>query len=159
MTIRPDAEIASPVQILGLINQLEDYRSGLHQSLMKLRLHVKAPNQVDQQLIKDVRLLHVQVDLSEVSQVETLIKALKDWLKTAPVVHLTFSSPPSPSIKLSITHWLHKEIDPNLLVDYGVDGSIAAGFVLRTKNHTYNFTANQLLWQHRRKLAELAQNV
>ena len=159
MTIRPDKEIASPIQIEGLINRLEQWRSSLLGQQIKVRLHIKTPDQIDQQLIKDIRQLHVQAELADISQVEALIQALKGWLRHAPVIHLSFSSPPSPSVKLSVIEWLHQEINPDLLVDFRVDGSIAAGFVLRTKNHIYNFTANQLLWQSRHRLTELVQNV
>ena len=159
MTIRPDSEISSPIQIMGLINRLEDWRGNVHQHQIKRRLHLKAPDQVDQQLVKDLRSLHVKAELDDATEVDALIATIKDWLKQAPVVHLTFSTPPARSVQDQIIDWLHKELDPNMLVDFEVDGSIAAGFVLRTKNHTYNFTANQLLWQGRARLAELVQHV
>ena len=159
MTIKPDSEIASPLLIEGLINRLEDWRDQLRQGEIKRRLKLKAPDQVDQRLVKELRQLHIQVELTDIDQVETAIKVIQEWLKTAPIVHLTFSTPPSSVIQSKIIDCLHKEIDASVLADFRVDNQVAAGFLLRTKNRMFDFSANGLLWQHRGQIGELVKHV
>lgn len=159
MNIKPDSEIASPIRIEGLINRLEDWRAVLREGQIKRRLHLKTPDQIDQQLVKDLRLLHIKADTSDADQVDAAITAIKAWLTTAPVVHLTFSTPTQPAFQAKIVEWFHKQIDPSILVDFKVDGQVAAGFLLRTKNRMFDFSANSLLWQNRGHIAELVKNV
>lgn len=159
MIINPDSEIASPIRIEALVNRLEDYRAHLRQELIKRRLHIKSVDQADQHLLKELRLMHLKVDLDDADQVDAAIAAIKDYLKVAPVLHFTFSTPPTPAIKNSIVDWLHQEIDPTILADFSVDGGVAAGFWLRTRNQLFDFSANGLLWKHRTHITELVKNV
>lgn len=158
MNINPDPAIASPVLIQRLINQLEDWREQLRQLQIKDRLGANLPAYVDQTLQQDVRLLGVSLELGDVDQITALIDGLKDWMDVTPTVHLTFSTAPSEDVKRTIIEWLQANIDPALIADFKVDGSIAAGFVLRTKNQIYDFTANQVLWDNRRHLGEMVKH-
>jgi len=159
MTINPDSAIATPLAIQGFVERLEDWQTHLQQQEIKRRLRLGDLDSPDRQLLKDLRLLQIESDLATTETVGEVIKAIKLWLKSAPVLHLTFSTQADRHSQTAIIDWLHQQINPSVLVEFTVDGSIAAGFVVRTKNHLYNFTANEALWRSRRKLGELVQHV
>lgn len=157
--MRPDSEISSPIQVAGLINRLEDHLAKLQQLHIKQRLHIKTPAGVDQELVKDLRKLHLSASLDDARQVEELVKELKAWLEVAPVAHLSFSTSPSRQIQEAIIDWFHKEVASDVLVNFLVDGQLAAGFMLRTKNKIFDFSANHQLWEKRAGIAELVKHV
>ncbi len=158
MNIKPDSTMASPVQIEVLLSQLETWQSQLQQSRIKQRLHLKAASTINQSLLKDVRRLGIKSDLESPDEVAEIRQHIKDWLQTAPVLHLTFSTPVDRQAQNAIIEWFHVEINPGVLVEFVVDGSIAAGFILRTKNHVYNFTANRMLWKSRGQIGQLVKH-
>lgn len=158
MIIKPDSAMATPLQIEGFTQRLASWQAELQQQQIKRRLHLGTLGSPDQQLQKDLRRLHIEADLSNAEAVGEVVKVLRLWLKEAPILHLTFSTQADRHTQEAIIDWLHAQIDPSILVEFTVDGSIAAGFVLRTKNHLYNFTANEALWQARRQIGELVEH-
>ena len=61
----------------------------------------------------------------------------------APVVHISFASEPSASFMHKIAAWFREQIDPLVLINVGLEPSIAAGFTLRTLNHYHDFSLRQ----------------
>jgi hypothetical protein len=159
VTIKPESEIASPGQIQSLLGHLEDWQRRLRQSQIKRRLRLDSPDEIDQEIIKKLRLLHLKLSDYEADTIKATIEGIRQWLQTAPVVHFTFPTPPPASFKKTVIDWLHQNVGSEVLAEFLVDGSIAAGFLLRTKNHLYNFSGNQVLWDNRAKIGELVKNV
>ncbi len=159
MVIKPDSQIASPIQVQALVNRLEARLVQLHDHGVKQRLGVKTADQSDQQLLGDLRLLGVSIDLIDSKAIKQMVRVIKDWLKVAPVVHLTFSALPPSSDRVAIIDWFHQHISPSVLVDFRVDSHLAAGFILRTKNRIYNYSGNDKLWQNRHQLVEMVKHV
>ncbi len=159
MTINPASEIASPVEVETILNRLDDWRGQVRQGQIKAKLHLKTPPPIDRSLAADLRRLGIRNEIDTVEKVEIVTAALKAWLEAAPVVHLRFSAPVAPADRRAIMDWLRREIHPALLADIKVDGAIATGFILRTKNRVFDFTSNRVLWEHRGRLAELARRV
>jgi hypothetical protein len=99
-------------------------------------------------LVKDNRL--------EVS-VETL-KSLKTWLNHlkdhAPVVRFTFANDPDQKFLAAIVDWLRKNSGQFVLVRYGIQPSIAAGCLMYTPRHRYDFTLRKNITDSGQKLME-----
>lgn len=159
MTIKPDSQIGSKIEIEGLLNRLEIWQQQVHQGQIKQRLGLKAAVTLDESLVKSLRQLGLMITIDDAEAVGEAIKAIKNWLDHAPVAHFTFPSPLSPTMQGQLIEWLHQHIGPDILAEFMVDGSIAAGFILRTRNLVFDFTANQVLWQQRRRLRELINGV
>jgi hypothetical protein len=69
-----------------------------------------------------------------------LIEYVKLVQETAPVLHISFASEPSPNFMYKIITWLRANIHPQVLVKIGLQPSIAAGCIVRTTNKQFDFS-------------------
>ncbi|MGH7234453.1 MAG: hypothetical protein ACREF7_03360 [Candidatus Saccharimonadales bacterium] len=74
---------------------------------------------------------------------EEAIGYLSEITKNPLVVHISFASEPSSTFMHKIAGWFREQINPNLLINVGLEPSIAAGFTLRTLNHYHDFSLRQ----------------
>ncbi|HUA13075.1 MAG TPA: hypothetical protein VL989_01070 [Candidatus Sulfotelmatobacter sp.] len=61
----------------------------------------------------------------------------------SPILHMSFSSEPSPAFLEKLMTWLRKEIHPQLLLTVGLQPTIGVGCVLRTTNRYFDFSLAQ----------------
>ena len=79
---------------------------------------------------------------------------LEKLLKHAPVIHLSFAADPSAAFVDKIITWLRASVHPGLLLRIGLQPTIAAGCVLRTPNHYYDFSMRRHFAAKRNLLIE-----
>jgi F0F1-type ATP synthase delta subunit len=87
-------------------------------------------------------------DLSEQNKLNLLQSSDREILKTfleavrekSPVLHFSFSVNPAPRFLERLIVWLRREIDPNVLIQIGLEPTIGAGCVLRTTNRFFDFS-------------------
>lgn len=85
---------------------------------------------------------------------QKLAHGLKQLISTAPVIHISFASSPSQKFIQKLTAWFRQEMTPNLLIDIGLQPSIAAGFTLRTSSKYFDFSLRKHLASHQPDLLE-----
>lgn len=85
-------------------------------------------------------------------------KKLADFLQhlqtAVPVVHMSFASEPSTEFTAKIVTWLRQNIHPLMLVQVGLQPSIAAGCTLRTTNKVFDFSLRQHFVRNRQILVD-----
>ncbi len=74
-----------------------------------------------------------------------LIGFLEELKVNAPVLHFSFAVDPSPAFLRKLTEWLRQEIHPLVLLQIGLQPSIAAGCVLRTTDKYFDFSLRNYL--------------
>jgi F0F1-type ATP synthase delta subunit len=71
-------------------------------------------------------------------------KQLKTFLglieKHAPVIHMSFATDPSSAFTAKVVTWLRNNIDPSVLLEIGLQPTIAAGAILRTNNKIFDLS-------------------
>lgn len=72
----------------------------------------------------------------------------------APTIHVSFASDPSSSFVAKLVTWLRGNIDPSILLQIGLQPTIAAGCVVRTPNKQFDLSLRQNLTEQRGKLIE-----
>jgi F0F1-type ATP synthase delta subunit len=72
----------------------------------------------------------------------------------APSVRISFASDPSAAFVTRLVSWLRGNIDPNVLLQVGLQPSIAAGCVVRTPSKVFDLSLRQNLTNQRAKLIE-----
>lgn len=86
-------------------------------------------------------------------------KILKDKLeavhKQAPEVHISFASEPSPKALERLVAWFRSSIHPQLLLQVGLQPSIATGCVLRTPNKFFDMSLRAYLIKQEEYLVQL----
>ena len=74
--------------------------------------------------------------------------------KTAPTVHVSFASDPSSAFIAKLVTWLRGNIHPQILLQIGLQPTIAAGCIVRTANKSFDLSLRQNLTEQRGKLIE-----
>lgn len=93
-----------------------------------------------------------QVDLRNEDQCRKLLKDLEVLKEQAPSLHISFPSDPAPEILQKMVTWFRREIHPHIIIQVGLQPTIAAGIVLHTTNHRYDFSLRRHLLNHRQEL-------
>lgn len=83
---------------------------------------------------------------------------LTQLLETAPQLHISFASEPSPQGLDSILVWFRANIHPYALLQIGLQPSIAAGCVLRTNNRVFDMSLRSHLEDQQPYMVQLIQN-
>jgi hypothetical protein len=68
---------------------------------------------------------------------------LEDTEHSAPTIHISFASDPSSAFTGRLVKWLRANIHPVILLQTGLQPTIAAGCVVRTANHSFDFSLRQ----------------
>ncbi len=74
--------------------------------------------------------------------------------KSAPAIHISFASDPSSAFVAKLVTWLRGNIHPSILLQIGLQPTIAAGCVVRTGNKIFDLSLRQNLTDQRAKLIE-----
>ena len=93
-----------------------------------------------------------QLNLLQSEDRKQLLDVLKKVLESAPVIHMSFASDPSASFLEKIVSWLRSNIHPFVLIRLGLQPSIAAGCVMRTANHSFDFSLRHRFAEERQLL-------
>jgi F0F1-type ATP synthase delta subunit len=84
--------------------------------------------------------------------------AMHDFLthieETAPTIHVSFASDPSSAFVAKLVTWLRGNIHPTVLLQIGLQPTLAAGCVVRTPNKVFDLSLRQSLAAQRVKLIE-----
>lgn len=84
--------------------------------------------------------------------------ALKTFLssikKDAPVMHISFSSEPTPVFLEQLLSWIRREINPLALLTIGLQPAIGAGCIVRTTNKYFDLSLRQTFVDKRQLLLE-----
>jgi hypothetical protein len=84
---------------------------------------------------------------------------LSNLQEQAPVLHFSFASDPSAVFVSKIVTWLRANIHPQLLLRVGLEPTIAAGCVVRTSSHQFDFSLRQHFAAERPTLIKLLDGV
>ena len=93
-----------------------------------------------------------QINLHEEKACKTLLGDIEELKNSLIIMHISFPNDPPPDILQKIVTWLRKEFSPIIVIQVGLQPSIAAGIILRTPNRQYDFSLRQHLYKNRDKL-------
>ena len=95
-----------------------------------------------------------KLNLLDSANRDQLKKTLEEIHDHAPVAHISFASDPQAAFLHKIITWFRKEVHPLLLLQIGLQPSIAAGCILRTENKMFDFSLRRHLNDNRNALAD-----
>lgn len=76
---------------------------------------------------------------------DKLIAFIKHVAAHAPTLNVSFASDPSAVFTVRLVEWLRTNIDPLVLVQVGLQPSIAAGCIVRARNKVFDFSLRHRL--------------
>ncbi len=114
------------------------------------------------ELPKTSKLLDETVAMNKLNMLQaddrkTLISFLQKTRTSAPTLHISFNTDPSPSFQQSLVTWIRQEINPAILLQIGLHPNIGAGCVVRTTNKFFDFSLRQRFTQQRQLLIDKLQ--
>ena len=84
---------------------------------------------------------------------------LKLVVERAPVVHASFATDPKPDFLMKILAWFREQAHPYVLLQVGLQPSIAVGCVIRTPNKYFDLGFQQHFKKTKLKLVETMRKV
>lgn len=151
MELKLPAILASKQDITHVHRELRVFSDLVMQSIMRHDKTVKYPP-----ISATLRALAIenQLDLRDEEVCKKLLATLEDLKHHAPAVHISFPTDPSPEVVQKLVVWLRKEVDPRIVIQIGLQPTIAAGIVMRTPNHYFDFSLRRHFYDNRGKLIE-----
>lgn len=87
-----------------------------------------------------------------------LVQFLQAVDRQAPRVHISLASDPSAAFTAKIVQWFRGSVHRAILVQIGLQPTIAAGCIVRTTNKSFDFSLRQHFDEHRGMLLQAIEN-
>ena len=150
MELKLTDSIASKADVTRLYRELDLYCTQEIQN--KIRQDKNQTTVVSDQL-KEFALQN-SIDLSNKTDCDLLLKALSIFKDKLIVVHISFPVEPSLNCVHKLVVWFRQNIDPSIVVQVGLQPSIAAGIIVRTPSKQFDFSLRRHLYEQSNKLQE-----
>lgn len=158
MALELDNILQLPVSIVGrvdlgrLIRELTALDEFLNQAALRdPEAQLSLPR--TSQLLEHTALSN-KLNLLEEAERRKLLDFMETLRQKAPILHISFAADPSPVFLHKLLEWLRREIHPLVLVQIGLQPSIAAGCVVRTPDKYYDFSLRRHFTDNRGILIE-----
>ncbi len=144
--------VVGKADIMRLLRELGNVDEFLKQSALRAPgTNVVAPR--SSRLLEAVAKEN-QLNLLAAGHREVLRQQLEAIRDHAPGIHMSFAADPSPLFLQKIVTWLRTEIHPNVLLQIGLQPTIAAGFIMRTPNKYFDFSLRKHFSRQRKILTD-----
>lgn len=145
--------VITKVDVGRLLRELEALNEFLSQSSIRQPgTHMTLPrtSRLFEELVSTNKLnMLVEADRKQ------LTKFMKEVKNHAPVLHMSFSTDPSPQFTHKLITWLRAEIHPIVMLQIGLQPNIGAGCVVRTTNKFFDFSLRSRFKQNKDVLAKM----
>lgn len=156
MTLQLPIRIISPTDLNRVIRELDVLDNALYQASVRSGGEsVNLPR--TSRMLEDLAFDNKCSLLSSEDR-QKLLLLLKDFSQNYPKVHMSFTVEPSARFVEKIIVWLRNNIHGQILLDIGLQPSIAAGCIVRTKNKVFDLSLRNNLSQNRHLLIKSMEN-
>lgn len=135
------ASIVEPGDVRRLLQEVDVMDEALRQSAIRqpeASVALPRTSHMLAELVEQNKLqLQQKADRQKLQEFLTLL------LGRAPILHISFAAEPSRGFIAKITQWLRQNVHPEVLVQIGLQPSIAAGCIVRTTNKQFDFSLRQ----------------
>lgn len=149
-------EVVSNLDIGRLIREAEKLDDFLYQTTLR------SPG-TSMAMPKTTRTLERLAEANGISMAEAthrkhLIGNLRALRTSGRRLHISFAVEPSPAVVQKIVAWMRANIDPNLIIEVGIQPNISVGCVVRTTNKIFDMSLRSRFKNSKQKLAELLES-
>jgi F0F1-type ATP synthase delta subunit len=144
--------VFGPIEVRRLQRELESLEEYIEQA--EIRDKGKQPPLPKTSRLLDALAGNNNLNLLLADNRAVLKKFLKDVDAKAPVIHISFAADPSSAFTAKIVAWLRTNIHPYALLHLGLQPSIAAGCIVRTRNKAFDFSLRNRFHEQRALLLE-----
>lgn len=135
------ALVVSPSDVGRLLRELADINDALLDHTLRKSGKETSALRTSQLMAETTELNNL--NLSHKADRQHLEQFLQNAKDHAPVLHMSFSSDPSPAFLAKLMAWLRSEIHPQVMITIGLQPSIGAGCIVRSTNRYFDFSLRQ----------------
>lgn len=145
-------QLTSSVDLARIIRELEALDESLRQAQIR---KPGTPTKLSRSSItlEDVAQLN-KVSLTDQKQREQLLELLRAFHIHAPRIHMSLATEPSAAFIQKIIVWLRSNIHPVVLLEVGLQPTLAAGCMVRTSNRMFDMSLRHRFTENRHLLVE-----
>lgn len=150
--IKLPEQLVSSVDLSRVIRELE----ALDESIRQANLRKPGePTKLSRSSItlEDIARLN-KIALTDEKQRSELLTAMKAFLQYAPRIHMSVAAEPSPKFNQRVLVWLRENIHPLVLLEIGLQPTLAAGCIVRTDNKLFDMSLRHRFKENRHLLVE-----
>lgn len=140
------AQLKLPTLVFGMVEirrlqrELEALEEYMHQeNIRQVKTKTAAPLPRVSRLL-DALASENNCNLLKQQERNLLQQFLQQLMASAPTIHISFASDPSAAFTAKIVAWLRTHVHNNILLQIGLQPSIAAGCVVRTQNQVFDLS-------------------
>jgi hypothetical protein len=149
--VLPDLVI-SPIDINRLKRELDILTDLVHEAnIRQPNTPVSLPR--SSRLLEEFGLVN-KLNWQNFSDCQRAALFLGALMSKAPVIHISFAVDPSATFMTKLIVWFRTNIHPLTLLSTGLQPNIAAGCVVRTTNHVFDFSLRRRLSKNRQLLLD-----
>ncbi|HSW79403.1 MAG TPA: F0F1 ATP synthase subunit delta [Candidatus Saccharimonadales bacterium] len=147
------ASLAEPADIARAAREIDEVDDVLRESEIRNNVQATTLPRMSKGLLEMAE--QNGLNLLQKQDREISKRLLDALVKTAPVLHISFAAEPSPPFVFTIINELRKRIHPLVLVQIGLQPSLAGGCMVRTESMMFDFSLRQHMEKNKHKLAEI----
>lgn len=159
-TVATSSALVLPTLVFGMveIHRLQRELETLEDFLQQASLR-----QTDQKTLETLprvsRLLDAlttenHCNLLKKAERDRLLQFLQHVSQSAPTIHISFATDPSATFTAKVVGWLRSNVHPLVLLQLGLQPSIAAGCIVRTPNHVFDLSLRRNFEQQKALLIQ-----
>jgi len=152
MELKMPMTIATKQDVLRIQREIRDYEVAVVQNNIRKTTN-ESPLAVSAGL-RDLVQLN-QINLNEKNVPKKLIVQLDEALRKVILFHMSFATEPTDEVTQKLVAWFRKEINSKILLNIGVQPTIAVGAVLRTQSKQYDFSLRKHLQNSQQDLVKV----
>lgn len=145
--LKVPALITSPTDVARLRREISSMHEYMEQQKIRPSGHPSAAPPKPSILLDELASSN-KLNLLDEATREHLIEFLEDISSHAPVIHISFATDPSPAFLQKIVIWLRQNIHTSLLLQVGMQPTIAAGCTVRTTNKYFDLSLRRSFAKH-----------
>jgi hypothetical protein len=167
MTDTPPQQIALPERLVSSVDLSRLIRelNALDESLRQTELRKPGePTQLARSstTLEDLAQAN-KIQLTDETQRAQLLALLNGFKAHAPRVHMSLATEPSAKFTHNIVIWMRKNIHPLLLLEVGLQPTLAAGCMIRTNNKLFDLSLRHKFTENRallvQKITEISEKI
>lgn len=151
MALKLPLSIISSQDVHRALRELEALDSYIHQNKLRKKKVTKPRVTITLEELLGLNKIDIQKDKA----VSDFYEELQGYLQTAPQIHISFAIEPSVAVVQKILSWMRDNINQGVLLQVGLQPTIAAGCVIRTRNKVFDFSLRQHLLSNQKLLADI----
>lgn len=149
--------VFSMVEVHRLTRELESLEDYLQQAALRPKADKTSILLPRVSRLLDALATENHCNLLKTVERNRLLQFLQYVAASAPSVHISFATDPSAAFTAKLVGWLRTSIHPMVLLQIGLQPSIAAGCVVRTTNRVFDLSLRQNFDQQKALLVQSLQ--